>query len=255
MMEPEAGTAVGEPQRYFFVHLQKTGGTALYQRLRDQFGVDAVYPTPDDQGSPRAVIDTDFLAQRFSAHRDRLRVITGHFPLCTADLLGVPFSTFTVLRDPVDRTLSFLRHQRMIEDRFAASELEEIYAERGLHDLVDNHMVKMLSLTTDEMTAGTMTPMTFDRSRLDTAKHNLAERIDVFGLQEHFDEFCGEIAARFAWNLGRPRFANRTPALDASADLRARIADDNRYDVELYRFAADLWEERSRRRHHGARAT
>ena len=29
---------MGEPERFFFVHLQKTGGTALFQRLREGFG-------------------------------------------------------------------------------------------------------------------------------------------------------------------------------------------------------------------------
>ena len=29
---------MSDPPRFFFVHLQKTAGTALFQRLRDHFG-------------------------------------------------------------------------------------------------------------------------------------------------------------------------------------------------------------------------
>ena len=44
-------------------------------------------------------------------------MVTGHFPLCTTELLGGAFTTFTVLRDPVERTLSYLRHHRKIDAR------------------------------------------------------------------------------------------------------------------------------------------
>ena len=95
-----------EKPRFLFVHLQKTGGTALFQRLREHFGPRCVYPTPDEQGDMRAVTDLDFLVDRLRVHGDEVRVVTGHFPLCTNDLLGGGFTTFTVLRDPVERTLS-----------------------------------------------------------------------------------------------------------------------------------------------------
>ena len=34
-----------------------------------------------------------------------------------------------MLRDPVERTLSFLRHQREVDPRFAGATLDEIYAD------------------------------------------------------------------------------------------------------------------------------
>ncbi|MEJ7582477.1 MAG: hypothetical protein WKF43_00025 [Acidimicrobiales bacterium] len=236
---------MSEPTRFFFVHLQKTAGTALYQRLREHFGTDAVYPTPGDQGSPRAVTDVDFLADRFRAHRHDLRVITGHFPLCTVEVLDAPFTTFTLLRDPVERTLSFLRHQKMVDERFQDRALEDIYTDPVLQNLMRNHMVKMLAITATEMTAGLLTPMavrTEDEGAawLERAKISLAEGIDVVGLQEHFDDFCLQLAHRFGWDLGPPRFANRTPPLPATDGFRDRIAVDNHLDVELYRHAVAL---------------
>ena len=234
-----------DPRHYFFVHLQKTGGTALFQRLRDNFGADAVYPIPADSGGALAVTDVNHLIERFRTHREALRVVTGHFPLCTVDLLGVPFTTFTVLRDPVDRTLSLLRRRRVAEERFRGMELEAIYADASLHDIIHNHMVKMLSLTPDEMTATPlMATVTFDEERLGRAKHNLEHRIDAIGLQEHFDAFCAELEARFGWDLGPPRFANRTPISPVSDDLMGQIAADNAMDVELYRFAVGVVEAR-----------
>jgi hypothetical protein len=232
---------MGEPQRYFFVHLQKTGGTALFRRLRHQFGTAGVYPMPQYQGTPEAVLDVELLAERFDRHRDEIRVVTGHFPLCTVDRLGAPFATFTVLREPVERALSFLRHQRQEEPRFHGATLEEIYDDPVCRDgLVRNHMVRMLSLSNEEMTDGALTPVAVDEDRLAAAQEALERRIDVVGLQERFDAFCEALAARFGWDLGRRQFANRTPLIEVNDALRERIAADNELDARLYRFARQL---------------
>jgi len=239
--------SISAPRRFLFVHLQKTGGTALFQRLREHFGERGVYPTPDERGDVRAVTDLDFLRERLGVHGDEVRVVTGHFPLCTADLLGGGFTTFTVLRDPVERTLSLLRRRQNAEERFHGRDLEDIYSDDSLHDIIRNHMVKMLSLTVDELTSAPLVePVEFDRERLERAKSNLRERIDVFGLQEDFDGFCAELSSRFGWDLGAPRFANRTQRAPVSDALRARIAQDNAIDGELYDFARQLWDERRR---------
>jgi hypothetical protein len=240
-----SGPGDGADPLYFFVHLQKTAGTALFRRLRNHFGVEAVYPMPRYQGTPETSLDVDLLRQRLARHAEEVRVVTGHFPLCVADLLDRPVATFTLLREPVERTLSFLRHQREVEPRFAGAPLERIYDDPVCREgLVRNHMVRMLSLRADEMTEGALTPISFDERRLEAARTNLAERIAVMGIQEDFDAFCDLLSATWGWDLGPPQFANRTAPADASAGLRERIAGDNALDVELYRFAVDLWSRR-----------
>jgi hypothetical protein len=236
----------GEPPRWFFVHLQKTGGTALFRRLRNHFGTRGVYPMPEYQGTPATSLEVPLLLERFAAHRDDIRVVVGHFPLCTVELLDAPFRTFTILREPVERALSFLRHQQQEEPRFRDVPLEEVYADPVCRDgLVRNHMVRMLSLRADEMTEGALTPVAVDEDRLATAKANLADRIDVMGVQEHFEDFCDELGRRFGWDLGPRQFANRTTPADAGPELRARIREDNAMDAELYAFASDLWSRRA----------
>jgi hypothetical protein len=218
--------------------MHKTAGTALYQRLHDQFPPPAIYPTRAEQKAHKASLHVGLLCRKFRERGHELRVVTGHFPLCTTELLGVPFTTITVLRDPVERTLSSLRDMREREPVFRGRPLERIYEDPiRFQCLIHNHMVKMLSITPAEMTDGALTVVDMDGTHLERAKRNLVECIDIWGVQEHFEDFCDELARRYGWNLGAPRFANRTTPFEVSDDFRQRIAQDNALDVELYRYA------------------
>lgn len=232
------------PRPIFFVHLQKTAGTSLNFRLRNQFPRDAIYPQKVDEGSVPAVISVDHLLRRWREHGDEIRIVTGHFPLCTTELLGGGFTTFTVLREPVERTLSYLRHHRKMTPEDAHRSLEEIYDDPfRFHGLIHNHMVKMLSLTTAEMDDGMLTRVAFTPERLEHAKENLTS-VEVVGVQVRFEEFCNELARHFGWDLGEPQHANRTEPVDVSASFLERIAEDNAMDRELYEFACLLDEQR-----------
>lgn len=231
---------MSEPTRYFFVHVQKTAGIALYRRMRRHLGEAAVYPDASDGQPPDTVLLVDRLLERWKVRKDEITVVTGHFPLCTVDLLGVPFTTFTVLRDPVARTLSFLRHHRERNVECRDMTLEEIYEDdMWFHGLVHNHMVKMFSLLAPEMTAGCMTRVDFTAEHLRRAKDRLAS-VDVVGLQEDFEAFCRELCARFGWDLGAPEFANRTESVEVAPALVERILHDNALDVELYEYARKI---------------
>jgi hypothetical protein len=236
---------VTEPARFFFAHVQKAAGTSLVFRLRRQFGRAAIYPPEADSGDVAAVISIDHLLARWRADGDSTRVVTGHFPLCTTALLGGEFTTLTVLREPVERTLSYLRHHRALTPDDRGRPLEDIYDDPfRFHGLIHNHMVKMFSLEVDEMTGGVLTRVDFTPDRLDRAKERLAT-VDVVGLQDRFEEFCDELVSRFAWNLGPSRHVNRTDDVDVRESFRARIAEDNAMDIELYEFARALCDRRT----------
>ena len=236
-----------EPQRHYFMHIPKTAGMTLFHRLIRCHG-DALYPLPPDRGRPEAAIDVDVLVDRFRTSGDRIRVIVGHFPLCIDEVLGVPLTTFTVLRHPVERTLSFLRQRQQRHEQFRGLPLEEIYRDPYLlHGMIHNFMVKVLTMSAGEMRAGVATMVPYDEARLERARHNLEHRVDAFGLQEDLDVFCGELASRYGWDLGDAAlYANRTTPGDVSDEFRERIAADNALDVQLFEFATDLVDRRRR---------
>jgi hypothetical protein len=230
---------------YFFLHLQKTAGTALWKRLKHQYDESEIFPGPGDGAFPNSVLVVDNLVERWRLRGGEIKVVTGHFPLCTTELLGAQFTTLTIVRDPIERTLSALRHHREKTPADQDKSLEEIYEEPFRFELVHNHMVKMLSLTVDEMQDGALTHVEFTPERLARAKQRLAE-IDAVGLQENFDDFCAQLTRRFGWNLGPPQFANRTQPVDVDAAFRNRIASDNADDIELYEFARARFSPRRR---------
>jgi hypothetical protein len=230
--------------KFFFVHIQKAAGTSLIFRLRKQFGRAAIYPPMSDKGNVAAVITVDHLLQRWRTHRDTTRVVTGHFPLCTVELLDGDFITLTVLREPVERTLSYLRHHRKVTPAEANRPLEDIYDDPlRFNGLIHNHMVKMFSLRREEMSDGVLTQVDFTPEHLDRAKENLAQ-VDAVGDQASFEDFVAELVERFGWRLGGLQHVNRTNPVEISESFRARIAADNALDVEFYAFAQKLIRER-----------
>lgn len=227
------------PRRFFFCHLQKTGGISLIRRVRRHFGDAHMYPNRSDGNVVTAIISVPHLLARWQVRGHEVAFVSGHFPLCARELLGGGFTTLSVLREPVSRTLSYLRHHRRLTLADRDKPLEAIYENRfRFHGLIHNHMVKMLSLTPEEMTAGALTQVTFTRERFERAKAQLAT-LDLIGVQERFEEFCADLQRLFGLELGQPIFANRTEPVTVPQSFRERIARDNALDVELYEVARE----------------
>jgi Sulfotransferase family len=236
------------PERYFFVHIMKTGGTALVQRLRHHFG-DAIYPTVELDGTDvwEQYLLIDRLREQLAARGDQIRLVAGHFPLCTSELLEGRFKTITLLREPVERMLSFLQSMR----RDSLDEAHDEFMPRALdalnwHPALDptNNMTRMLAMTPEELERSKRTRIPATGDHLKRAKEALTG-MGAIGVQERFEGFCSELTTRFGWDLGARGRANVSPSVEASESLRARITEANSLDIELYAFAMDLVRERS----------
>lgn len=243
--------ALDPDTRFFVAHMQKTAGTTLRDRLRSTFTEAQIYPNGTDGPDARvAVIAVSHLLERWKERGQEIRLLTGHFPVSTAELLDAPFVTLTVLRDPVERTISFLRHQAQRRQRGATEDtpLEEIYADPFRFEaMIQNHMTRMLSLTTEELGPGdgVLTTVPYTAERLEMAKESLA-RLDTFGLQSRLEELCDELHVRYGLQVGDPLVSNTTVAAegDVPEGLVERIREDNALDVELYEYGCRLYEER-----------
>jgi hypothetical protein len=177
------------------------------------------------------------------------RGYTGHFPFVVTRLLGIDLVTLTILRDPIDRTISYLKHCKRYHEQHHDLSLEEIY-----HDefhfpcFIHNHQAKIFSMTTDDRLESYMDVIDVDDRRLEIAKQNL-ETVDVLGLHERYGEFLDALRQRFGWLLDRQikRRVGREQ-WEVPPGLRQRIADDNAADMAFYEHAVLLHDERGRAR-------
>ena len=262
------------PRRFFFVHVMKTGGTTLALHMARQFGPSEIYPNESldrrHASDVASYMSIDDLLALPTERKLAIHAYTGHFPFMVRDELGVTLETFTLLRDPVERSISSLKHFKRLYERYRSLSLEEIYEDAFVfRHFVHNHQTKVFAVTaadrpraiasmltqgqlhaylagdsstTDSGDAGTDT-ISVDDARFELAKRRL-EEVEVIGVSEQFGEFVEELRRRYGWwpsGLTADARANISEEpWEASAALRTRIAADNQFDLELYERARSL---------------
>jgi hypothetical protein len=233
-------------RRYFFVHIMKTGGATFRQHVYRNFPPGAVYPVPQVDDMERAWLIPTVVGLP-PERREALVAYTGHLPLVVAELLGLEFVTMTLLRDPVERTVSYLKHCKRYHEHHRDLPLEAIYEDEFyFRCFVHNHQTKMFAMDANDPLESYMDVVAIDDARLRRACDEL-ERVDVLGLSERQPQFRAELERRFGWRFGRLR--NRRVSdepWEASPALRRRIAHDNAADLEFYAHAVRCHERRER---------
>jgi hypothetical protein len=162
----------------------------------------------------------------------QLRFVHGHLPLLVADLVQAD-QIITILRDPVDRVISHLRHTHRY--KMPDRPLEEVYESPWFHALffVD-YQVKQFAFHPDDAPECHMDVLAIDEARFARAVENL-DRIDVLGFTDRYDELTSELVRRYGWTLPPTERREVAPVrTEVSRALRARIEADNEADVAFY---------------------
>jgi hypothetical protein len=263
-----------QTQRFFFVHVMKTAGTTFALHLQRQFHGPEIYPSGEldrgDTNNPQVYASVRKLLTLPPERREQIRVYSGHFPYVASQVIEDDVVTLTLLRDPVDRTVSVLKHFKRLHERYREQTLEEIYDDEFVFShFIDNHQTRIFSVQREDNPDAFSSSLSYDATlealspnrdpsmvgstrssrivvddgRLALAKTNLG-RIDVLGLTTHYGDFIEELRTRFGWWPSGLDVQGRANVSDepweAEAGLRTRIAADNAYDVELYAHAVEL---------------
>ena len=235
---------MSDDRKFFFVHVMKTAGTTFWFQARRTFKVDELYPT-GKQGDDLMVARTSLECLRTlpPERKDRVRLFSGHFPAMAVDVLGLDVVTMTILREPVARTISMLRH--VLRGYPDHGSLEAVYENPVIYEtLVHNHQAKLFALTVEDQPADYLHIIDVTPARLDDAKERL-HGFDSFGLTEAYDEYITDVSRQFGWEFGDiPNQQVGGKPYDMSESFRNRIADDNAADIEFYEYARGLYRAR-----------
>ncbi|MDA8045205.1 MAG: hypothetical protein M0Z30_08225 [Actinomycetota bacterium] len=251
----EAALGAATANRLIFLHIMKTGGTSLSQTLRKWAG----------ESRSRVGIPLDDLAVLSRPQLSRLRAVSGHLPFEVLDLMPESWTTATVLRDPVRRTVSHYRelrrtsvpHRDLSLDEFISSEVYAVpsgnYQARALAHSIDlasawigySPRRRYLEAGGDPDQPNPLQSL-FDSTPIEgtgeellrAASANL-DRIDLVGVTEELDQLGARIGALFGvTGVQLPTLnASEGPPPDVPRAIRKRIEARTEIDRELYRQA------------------
>jgi Galactose-3-O-sulfotransferase len=253
-------TAPGEVQPLLvLLHIPKTAGmtlaTILNAHYRDGFvgGVGGSRDTPPSEQAPNVFSRGEYVDRALAAARKpSVRALAGHITFGLRDRLPADAVWLTVLRDPVERTLSqyyfFVQPPgkragagRGFVPPWLTAPTPDLTLEECLHPrgyIPDNLQTRMLCGI-----ASPYDPLPADA--LDRARENLESFAHV-GTTERFVEFLALLNLRLGWPAVAYRRSNANPkrphASELPADTLRLVEERNELDRALFDHAAALAE-------------
>lgn len=221
-------------QTIIFLHIVKTAGTTLHRIIERQFPAEEDYflREPDH-------LFGDFLSLS-TGERARLRMLRGHMVFGMHEHLPQPATYFTLMRDPIERTISYFHHILRFPNHHAHEaivsrniDLREAI-ERQVDPLLWNGQTRVLAVGKwhDGCTDGA----------LSAAKHNLDRHFSVVGLVDRFDETLFLLKETYGWRklfYTRQNVGRRPPrGQNLPGEVLDTVREANNLDQHLYNYAS-----------------
>lgn len=243
---------MNEKKTVIFLHVPKTGGSTLGRLIRGQFDKSVMYRID----SPPYEEKISSLRELPVSDKQHIELLLGHMPFGLHSALPQPSTYITMLRNPIDRVLSF--YYFVLEDK-----------KHPLHAIVSSPKVGLEALLESNITVEAENGQTrilcgmegvewhgqrntlCPSQALTAAKQNLTSSFDMVGLTERFDEALILLKIMFGWDLPlnykKVNVTRKRLGLQDISKKHIRLIEKyNEYDIELYEHAKKLFEEQAR---------
>lgn len=228
-----------------FVHMPKAGGSTLQEVIQRQYPPAA---TLDIHGESveTVQVSVDRLRRMPEQERAAIACVKGHVPFGVHRWLPGNARYVTMLRDPVERTVSAYffamntpGHRLFEQMRRDRPSLKDFVVMRGEQGLGDMYCRLLGGVANWDRLAES--PRELPEDALDIARENLERNFAVAGITERFDESLLLMQRAFGWRDIRYERANVTrdkPVRVALSDEEmAAVRRYNGRDIALYEFA------------------
>jgi len=229
-----------------FLHIPKTAGTTLRSVVRRQFLPAHIHAVDDDNW----VVANTRLSTLADEQRRTLRCVIGHFPYGVHAYLPRPARYVTMLRDPVEWSLSFYSvisggkvnmHipilRKVAQEGIELRDFPRFLIDNGLTDPQTRAIGGFVDVARMAPPYPPLPP-----NALHHAKDNLNRDFSVVGLVEKFDESLVLLKTILNWSNVHYRWQNATDKRVRREDVPDALIDEIKgchpRDVKLYETAA-----------------
>jgi hypothetical protein len=222
-----------EKKLIYFLHIPKAAGSTfngfLINKNYSQNERFRIIPTPGEE-----------IRFKNQDNKEDLKIVHGHFLFGLHEAGNIPFTYFTLLRDPVSRIISFYSFIREQKTHALHSKAMEM-----------NLTEFLLSQVTTEVNNGQLRYISglrgvgfgnCSREQLQIAKDNLDKYFSVVGITEYFDETILLLSHTFNWKhkyyISQNKTKNKIKITDR--DIKT-IRELNELDFELYEYGKKIF--------------
>jgi len=247
-----------------FTHIPKTGGMSMFVAMCEYHGMQIadMYDMSEFDKDPAPVE---------AVLRDtEMRVYAGHFPFGLHQWLSRPSCYMAIVRKPLDRILSLyyytIQYREFIRKtrKETGQTLQELFDNRLASDFFvdfipwinsEQTLSRFLRCISPELDNGMvrrfsgigMEPYPCPREALGLAKENINNFYSVVGVQERYQDTLDMARTTFSENFTEFNINKGTQKKQEEQklklDMRRRIKEMNRMDMELYDWVVDRFED------------
>jgi len=223
-----------------FLHIPKTAGTTLLKIINqnyDKRSVCSIYPKPGEK-------TLEIFKSLSEARKRKIMFLSGHFLFGIHELLPFPSTYITFLRDPVDRVISFYHFILRNPKHYLHNKVKS--RKMGLEEFIQSNITNETFNEQTALIAGSKKGV----NRLEIAKENIRNNFSFIGFTEMFDESLMLLKRTLGWGnvfYTRENVARNRPVKERISGGTAKLIEEkNMRDIELYKYARGLFEEKIR---------